>query len=160
MNVPKEERPIYRFPRTDDQMVLYVRELRLKYPAPEHDWGMGHNPADAILSWLLKITKRKLRKSCDRHALKHGSRRRMIKRIYLHWRSSVLKLGKVYYAYGPGFQNTRIPDCSCGYLRRDVMEAREESAKQRKAQRQAQTAPRIQRFPRYAKGRKRFPRLK
>ena len=163
MIVPELERPVYRFPRTDDDDLLFMRELRLKYPAPKHDpFNYGpYNPADYVINAVLSYKTKKLRRLCRKHALRSdGSRQKLMRRMYLHWRSNKFKLGPVYYGYGPGCWNTRVPTCICGYLRRDDMEGREQEKKDRRElnKQQREAAKPIMRFPREAV--QRFPRYK
>lgn len=117
-----EETPIHRFPRTTDKYALFVAQLRAEYPAPEYNprFDGAWNPASVILGWLAKLGLTKLRGLCIKHSLDPSNGKRdMIKRMYLHWRSSRMKLrtGASYYGYGEGFMNTRKPDCTCGFLR-------------------------------------------
>jgi hypothetical protein len=122
-----------RFPRIDDEneleMVRWFIKLRKKYPAPKYDRHKhgSWNPGDYLPSWAMRQTTERLRELCEKHALKSkGSRKRLIKRIYLHWRASRLRIGDVYYGYGKGYEYQRIPDCSCGFLRKDYIEGLQE----------------------------------
>lgn len=114
---------IIRFPRTDDDALNYMVEKRIQYPPPPYDWKRdgSQNPADWILGQLLKYSKKKLRRLCVKHALEpEGPRRRLVWRMWMHWRAKKLMIGRgEYYGYGKGYMNTRPPTCSCGYLRKD-----------------------------------------
>ncbi len=160
---------VQRFPRTDDKAMLYLCRIRAKYPAPPHNpHAEGpYNPADSVLSSLLKQDEKVLKKLCDKHALRTGgSRGKLIKRLYLHWRASKLvHFGKIvgsgtYIGYGKGYRSTRTPTCHCGSQRRDEYEkTREDKKAVRKAREEAKAKAAIRRFPRYPKGIMRFPRL-
>ena len=116
------EKTIHRFPRTTNKYAIYISQLRAEFPAPEYNprYDGSTNPADFILSWLMNLRLSKLKLSCDRHALYPSeSKREMIGMIYKHWRASKMKLrfsGVSYYGYGPGYMNTRKPECSCGFF--------------------------------------------
>ena len=156
-----------RFARTDDRDMLYVNRMRVKYPPPAYDPRRdgGWNPADGVLEAILGYDKKKLRKLCKKHALDHvGPRRKLVVRLYLHWRAAKLKIGKTYYGYDKGYESTRTPDCVCGCTPVAYMERIEKEKERRKLERKAQRkllfAPRTYRFPRYKEGRIHFPRLK
>jgi hypothetical protein len=99
------------------RLLKWFIKLRKKYPAPEYNRNIhgSWNPGDFIPSWLMRQTRERLKELCKKHALDHhGSTRRLIKRMYLHWRASKLQIGSVYFGYAPGYEFTRTPTCSCG----------------------------------------------
>ena len=116
-----------RFPRLPghgetDEIILKFIELRKKYPAPEYNWrGGAWNPGDYLPAWSMKQNTEHLQALCEKHSLKsEGSRWKLIKRLYLHWRASRLKTiekGFEFYGYGEGFENIQIPSCHCGNQR-------------------------------------------
>ena len=121
MDIPDPEKPINRFPRTDDAVVLYIAHLRAKYPAPEHNWKYGGplNPAEFVLGELGQYSREKLERLAEKHSLDStGGRRKIIKRMYLHWRAAKFQTGSPNIGYGPGFESTRTPDCVCGFRKR------------------------------------------
>lgn len=152
-----------RFPRLSkdgkDDIVLRFRRLRKKYPAPDYDRHRdgSWNPGDYIPTWLMSQDKEKLKQLCKRHRLDHyGSRWRLVKRMYLHWRAAKLKIAgnhSEYFGYGKGYENVDIPVCSCGSVRKadmDLIEKKKEEDKRiRKEQMERFLAP-VKRFPRYA----------
>lgn len=155
---------VLRFPRTDDRDVLYVANLKRKYPPPKYNprYDGGWNPSDGILNWLLGLGTKKLRKFCDAHALEDtGSRRKLIKRMYLHWRAGKLASQKIlvgkgeWIGYGKGYESTREPTCHCGRHRRESY-----MPKPKPKPKVVRDWEPIRRFPRYPKGIMRFPRYK
>jgi hypothetical protein len=157
---------VTRFPRTDDGEMLYLAKMRAKYPAPPYNprTDGSWNPADGIFEWLCKQQKQHLRKLCERHALEStGSRKRLIKRMYLHWRAAKLGLGKEWIGYGKGYENTRIPTCPCGSKNKIEMlrlEKRKQELKEAaRRQKYEILLPSKFRYPRYDENRIRFPRL-
>lgn len=155
-----------RFPRTRDSEMLYLAKIRVKYPPPPYDPRRdgSWNPADGIFDWLFRKKKKKLRKLCKRHALEHrGSKVKLVKRLYLHWRAKKLGLGNPQVGYGPGYECVDIPTCSCGVIsRKSLMEAekrKEEIKEQAREIRKYVLSPTIHYFPRYRKDRIHWPRL-
>lgn len=153
---------VLRFPRTNDKDVLYVAALKRRFPPPVYDPRSdgGWNPSDYILSWLVGLSTDKLREFCETHALEDtGPRRKLIKRMYLHWRAGKLASQKIlvgkgkWIGYGKGYESTREPTCHCGRKRR------EDYIPKKKMEKTWLKAT-IRRFPRYPKGIKRFPRYK
>lgn len=144
--------------------------IRDKYPPPDYNphTDGSWNPATDVIDFHLKCSKKQLRKLCKKHALDHvGSKRKLMKRMYLHWRSAKFFLqgegrGKEYYGYGKGYEAVRKPDCPCGY----ILVADWEKLQQKKEDRRlinkrlrADLKVKIRRFPRLAKGfHFRFPR--
>jgi hypothetical protein len=132
------EDPVHRFPRTDNVVTLYVAKLRIKYPAPSYNWRYdgSTNPADIVLQSLVEASKKKLRRLCGKHSLETwGNKRRLIKRMYLHWRASKMNLGDPQIGYGKGYESTRNPTCVCGFRKRvDLVafEKRKEDAKEQR----------------------------
>jgi len=121
--IPKTERRPSYFPRLDNEKdqkdMDLVRWLRKEYPAPEWPSWMRWNPADTILDSSLTLSKKKLVEFCLKHSLEPGTRRMMVKRLWLHWRASRLHIGYPYRGYDIGYRNTRKPNCACGFLRAD-----------------------------------------
>ena len=116
MLIYERRRP--RFPRTEDGLLHFVAYLMREYPAPYADpktYGPDYSFGDSIMESLLTASKKKLAKLCLKHSLKTGSRKGMIRRMWLHWRAARLDRGYPYIGYGTGFENTRKPDCVCGY---------------------------------------------
>jgi hypothetical protein len=153
----------WRYPRLskddDVELVAFVTKLRRRYPAPAYDpiRDGSYDPASWILDWLLRQRKSKLRELCDKHALKTtGSKKKLIQRQYLHWRSLKLGLGKIYYGYGKHHEFTRPPDCICNCLKVSEMEKlREDKMNRKAANKRAKEQSEIRRFPREIM---RFPR--
>jgi hypothetical protein len=117
-----EERPIHRFPRTNNKYALFTAQLRAEFPAPEYNprFDGAYDPAAKVLSWAIAQGLTKLKALCIHHSLDPSdSKRDMVKKLYLHWRARKMKLrlGSEHYGYGPGFMNTRIPNCACGFLK-------------------------------------------
>lgn len=153
-----------RFPRLaggeggeDDEIVLRFRKLRKKHPAPEYNRHRdgSWNPGDYLPTWLMKQTTEQLRYLCKRHALnRHGSRWRLVKRMYLHWRASRLQIcgkGFEYFGYGVGYENVRDPECSCGSLRKkdwERIQKRKEEQKIAAREQLAKFLEPVMRFPR------------
>ncbi len=144
----------------------YLAKIRAQYPSPPYNpkTDGSWNPADGIFDWLLKCDNQKLQQLCSRHALDHtGSRRELVKRMYLHWRANKLGKGKIWIGYGKGYENVRIPDCPCGSKNKmwmQMAEARKEELKEMaKRERKRIMEPSKFRFPRYRKDRIHFPRL-
>jgi hypothetical protein len=87
-----ERRVFKRFPRIHDKAVLkriiFVHELRQKYPLPAHDPRTGYcNPGVGVLDWLVGLPQAKLKHYANKYGLADsGSSFKLIKRIYLHWR--------------------------------------------------------------------------
>lgn len=164
---------ISRFPRTDDEDMMYLAAMRAKYKAPPYNFRTdgSWNPADGVFKSLVESSTKKLRKLCKRHSLNHhGPRRKLIKKMYLHWRASKYEhfgvhVGNgLYFGYGKGYENVRIPTCPCGSRSRSEkkrsdarMEAIKEMAKYIK--RHVMEPSRIH-YPRYSRKRIHFPRLK
>lgn len=123
-----------RFPRLegerDESNWKFLSRLRQRYPLPVYRWQYdgSTNPGVDVLTGLLDRSKKQLRRYAHMHALdEEGSRFQLIKRLYLHWRSSRLQLGKRYIGYGKHHQSTRTPTCICGFRRRaDVLEEQEQ----------------------------------
>lgn len=151
-----------RFPRLSkdgsDDIVLRFRRLRREYPPPEYDRQIhgSWNPGDYIPTWLMKQDRKKLKHLCKQHSLdRHGSRWELVKRMYLHWRAAKLKIAgnhSEYYGYGKGYENVKIPVCSCGSVEKRDMEMREKKREEAKILAKEQLArflAPIQRFPRY-----------
>jgi hypothetical protein len=170
MKYPEPEKPKQRFPRTKNVIAIYMAELRVKYPPPEYNphYDGSMNPADMVLQSFMKVTKKKLRKWCRKHSLKDtGNRRKMIKRLYLHWRASKMGMGDPQIGYGKGYECTEPPRCVCGARRRSdfiLYEKRKEQEREmrRKQRRRADelwtrafNKNYHRRFPRL-----RFPRFK
>ena len=159
---------IRRFPRTADKDLLFMAKIRAKYPAPDYNprEDGSYNPADMVIDFHLNCSKKKMRRLCRKHSLEDtGTKRKLMKRMYLHWRASKLWQGTTYYGYGKGFENTRIPDCVCGYINVKEWQKTEQLKENVKIlnrkfkQNFGRTEPR--RFPRLAEGdHLRFPRLK
>lgn len=141
-----------RFPRTDDKDLLYMIQVRNKYPAPPYNphTDGSYNPADMIIDFHLNQSKKKMRKLCIKHALEpDGPKRVLMKRMYLHWRASKLWKGVEYYGYGKGYKHTRRPDCSCGYISVAEWEKIQKRKEDQKAMsRKFRRASSIRRFPR------------
>lgn len=157
---------ILRFPRTKDSEMVYLAKIRTKYPPPPYNprTDGSLNPADWIFDWLCKRKTKKLRKLCVKHALDNtGSRRQLIKLMYLHWRAVKSGIGKEWIGYGPGYENTRMPDCCPSAKSREYVkkaQAQEEKWKEHKRyMRKYVMLPSRIRFPRYSKKRIHFPRL-
>ncbi len=148
---------VFRFPRLekwDSGEVLMLGDLRKAYPPPKYDPKRdgAWDPAEYVLSWLLRCEEEKLREKAKYHGLcDEGTKSELIKRLYLHWRASKLNSQKKnsvflsnfpFVAYGPGFERVEIPECSCGKTKVDE--------------------GKIRRFPRIDKfgGVPRFPRMK
>lgn len=157
---------IIRFPRTKDREMQYLAKIRAKYPPPFYNprTDGSWNPADGIFDWLCKCSKKKLRRLCIKHALDEtGSRKRLIKKMYLHWRAAKLGKGKVWIGYGKGYENTRTPTCPCGS--RNKLEIQKSEQKKEELKELAKRVkkyilePTIHRYPRYKKNRIHFPRL-
>lgn len=132
------EDPKHMFPRTEDVIILYVAKLRVKYPPPVYNWRFDGsiNPADLVLQSLVESSKKKLRRLCDKHSMETwGNKRRLIKRMYLHWRASKLELGDPQIGYGKGYKSTRTPDCVCGFRKRADLVAFEKRKEEAKDQR-------------------------
>lgn len=152
--------------------MLYIAAVRAKYKPPPWNWKTdgGWNPADGILKDLINCSTKKLRRLCKRHALKNkGPRRKLIVRMYLHWRASKLEHMGIYvgkgefFGYGPGYENIRIPTCPCGCRSRKeklLTDKEKEHLKelQKKIKRYVMS-PTIRRYPRYKKDIVHFPRL-
>lgn len=120
-HTPDKESTIYRFPRAKDEIIQYIAKLRAKYPAPAFNWKYGGsiNPADLVLSSLGEYSRKKLKRLAEKHSLETtGGRRKIIKRMYLHWRAAKFQTGDPYIGYGKGFKSTRTPDCVCGFRKR------------------------------------------
>jgi hypothetical protein len=87
-----ERRVFKRFPRIRDatllKRIIFVHELRAKYPLPAHDPRTGYgNPGAVVLDWLVGLPKQKLKHYSGKYGLNSlGSGFKLIKRIYLHWR--------------------------------------------------------------------------
>lgn len=146
MDVSSPEKPVHRYPRSKDTVILYIAHLRAKYPAPQHSWKYGPsiNPADMILGDLGECSKKKLKRLAEKHSLKTtGGRRKLIKRMYLHWRAAKFGIGDPYIGYGPGYESTRTPDCVCGFRKRADIEKeekyKEDTREARKKQRKEAT---------------------
>jgi hypothetical protein len=157
---------VERFPRTEDKDILYLAKLRLKYPAPPWNWKYdgGYNPADYVVEFNLRQSKKKLRKLCRKHSLDPiGSKRKLVGRLYLHWRASKLKIGNPNYGYGPGYESTKTPDCVCGSKKKtddeDFLRRKEELKEMKRSQLKEFMTIKTRRFPRYKEGRIHFPRL-
>jgi hypothetical protein len=146
-----------RFPRVakeDVEIIRWFIRMRKKYPPPPYDRHQHGSwyPGDYIPNWLMIQTTEHLQELCEKHALKSkGSRWKLIKRMYLHWRASKLKIGKVYYGYAKGYDYQRIPTCPCGSVLKKEMEAAEKKREQlRELARQQlrKFLEPVQRFPR------------
>ena len=175
---PDEEHIIRRYPRSEDEIALYIAKLRAEYPAPVYNWKYGGsiNPADMVLTELGGYTRKKLKRLAEKHSLDtHGGRRQIIKRMYLHWRAAKFQTGDPYIGYGPGFESTKEPSCVCGFRKRADIK-REEKLREEKREmikKQRKEADELwnkafdlraerklhPRFPRY-KLPMRFPRLR
>lgn len=151
-----------RYPRLrekeDLKIVRFISELRKEYPAPEYDprYDGSWNPADVILSSYWEKRTKKVQELCRKHSLKDtGWKGKLIKRLYLHWRSKKMMLGQVFYGYSKGCELVGTPTCVCGTLRRDEMEQFRKEREERKAMiKRAENGPR--RYPRLYT---RYPRL-
>ena len=164
MEIPAKENPVHRHPRTNDVIALSIARLRAKYPAPAHNWKYGPsiNPADMVLTESASYSKKKLKRLCEKHALEPtGGRRKMIKRLYLHWRASKFSTGDPYIGYGPGYESTRTPNCVCGFRKRaDIIqeqkfkETQKEMVKEQKRRMEGLWNEAFER-----KNHRRFPRL-
>jgi hypothetical protein len=144
----------------------FLRQLKKDHPPPPYNpWvDGGYDPAEYILSFNYALSKKKLKQLCEKHALStEGRRIELVKRMYLHWVAAKLELGDDYFGYGPGYEHTRTPDCVCGSKRRAdrdaAYEKRELIREIAKRSYRAFMTPTIRRYPRYARGRIRFPRL-
>ena len=93
-----EHRVFRRFPRVHDKAILkrilYVTKLRAKYPLPAHDPRTGYsNPGLYVLDWLIGLPKEKLKFYAGRYGLDNDCGTfKLIKRIYLFWRTRKLQL--------------------------------------------------------------------
>src|SRR5437667_426758 len=151
---------IIRFPRTEDQAVLFMSIVRSKYKPPAHNPHVDgeYNPADMIIRWLLGLKKKDLRYRCECHSLDSiGTRFQLLKRMYLHWRAAKLAtlmeklVGKgTYIGYGKGYENTRKPTCHCGSMLR-------EDYGKKKVMIKGEIYRKY--YPRYSRKRIHFPRL-
>lgn len=153
-----------------------MSKIKRKYPPPDYNPRSDGrvNPAEIIIDFNLNLSKKKLRKLCYKHALETtGSKRALMKRLYLHWRASKLRYGFEYYGYGRGYENTRKPTCSCGFLNKEEMLRRYNLERDKRDLRQEQNYKlreiplwkfgldiKIYRFPRLLDGEPhRYPRL-
>jgi hypothetical protein len=136
MRPVEPEKPIFRFPRTKNVIVTYVAKLRARYPPPEYSCWHGDgsmNPADIVLQSLVKASKKKLRKWCRKHAMETwGNKRRLIRRMYLHWRASKFGTGDPQIGYGKGYECVGVPTCSCGFRKRADLVAFEKRKQEKK----------------------------
>jgi len=97
--------------------------MREEYPAPYYNPARdgAWNPAEAIIHWLAEASIEKLQEKCLYHGLNEtGTRFQMIKAMYLHYRSSILKLGFPFTAYGPEHENDNPTQCNCGKMKKHV----------------------------------------
>lgn len=127
--VPSEENYVRRFPRLRDKrqirVLRFLHKLRTKYPIPSYNpkYDGSWNPGLGVLDGLIKLEKKKLKRMCFKHSLEtFGSRFKLIRRMYLHWRASKLVLGSPYIGYGEGYKSTKTPSCPCGFYPRSEVE--------------------------------------
>lgn len=136
MRLPTIDKKTKRYPRSEEQIVQYIAKLRRIYPPPKYNSktdGTSGDPASFILNSLATYKKSKLRKYCDKHALETiGSRFKLIKRLYLHWRAFKLQTGEPYVGYGKGFESTRTPTCICAFNKVEYEKKKEELKDQRR----------------------------
>jgi len=153
--------PSPRFPRTENHIAIFVSKLRVRYPPPKYNpaYDGSIDPADFVLNSLGGGSKKDLKRWCNNHSLKpSGSRRKMIKRIYLHWRASKFGYGDPQIGYGKGYEATKTPSCVCGFRRKaDIVSFEKNREKQKMMLReQRHKLDKLWRDP----YKRRFPRLR
>lgn len=120
--------PKPRFPRMakDEErahILTRLAKLRVEYPPPYYDkWRDGaYDPTESVLKWLVDLHIDVLRRKCKWHGLADdGNRFDLTKRMYLHFRSSKLRLGYPWTGYGPEHRQAYLPECTCGRVRKIV----------------------------------------